>query len=1144
MADTPGTFETLVLEIARAISNAAGRLADDSVLDTFSEFGVQFPPQLLTDGGLASVRNTVVTAGGRIGDQVAALETAIDAGNASDIVSSALALASSLGQLIDAFAQLPGALQAAAPGLPGIAIAQVDAMVADLPARLLDLLIFDAIDAVPALAAVLQVFGIVERTFVAGDLSDPTKPDFERIVLHLDQFFAAVTNPIAHLQTLYQWGQAGFDATTLLTVLGDALGLLGLPVLLQPASGPDPVTLQAWALDLLPTSSGPPGLELELAVPVESNQTTTFPLSPPTWLVTITNQVAIMARASGTIRPPFDIELQPPSGEITASTDVAITAQPPNPLILLGDTGGSRLQLSSVTLGGGLAFTWDSGSGKASATPSVQGGITGGKLVIDTSNGDGFISTLLSGVNLESDFALQFTFAPDTGVRFEGSGSLQIQLPTHVSLGPIDISSLYLVAGIDNGTFPVELSAAIDGQLGPLAASVDRLGAIVTLSFPPGGGNVGPAQVDVAFKPPTGVGLSLDLAVITGGGFLSIDTARGEYTGILQFEIVGFIGVTAIGLLNTKNPDGTPGFSLLIILTADFGPGIQLGFGFTLNAVGGLLGLNRTMLFQPLMDAVRSGAIDSIMFPQNVIANASKIISDLRAIFPPQQGTFLLGPMVKLGWGEPTLVSVSLGVIIMIPPGDIAILGILRLALPADDVAILELQVNFAGALEFSKQRLYFFASLYDSHLLFITIKGEMGLLVAWGDDANFVVSVGGFHPKFNPPPLPFPTPVRIEVDLINESFARIRCTGYFAVTSNTVQFGSASDMFFGFSALSVQGQSSFDALIQFSPFHFTVEISTSFSVKVFGVGVWGIGIDLTLEGPTPWHAHGTASISLLFFSIGVDVDFTWGDDRDTTLPPVAVLPILTGEFGKRTNWKAVPPSGPGLLVTLRKLDTDSSGDTELVLHPVGTLQVSQRTIPLDLTLDHVGSQKPSDANRFAVTVSSAALAKVRDLQEQFAPAQFQDTDDATKLSEQAFSPQDSGVELAPSGQLTDTGVALTRNVRYDLTIVDTKLLVTPQRFRFFAYSAALFTHFLGGASVARSDISQAQTSLRRPYDVGVAVSAETYAIASQDDNTQHAGTQTFTSRAAALDHLGRAVAVDPSLTGRLQVLPSFEVVR
>ena len=379
-----------------------------------------------------------------------------------------------------------------------------------------------------------------------------------------------------------------------------------------------------------------------------------------------------------------------------------------------------------------------------------------------------------------------------------------------------------------------------------------------------------------------------------------------------------FLTLSAIGLIDTKLPDGSAGFSLLIIITADFGAGIQLGFGFTLNAVGGLLGVNRAMLLQPLMDGVRTGAIDAIMFPQNIVANASRIISDLRAIFPPQQGTFLIGPMAKLGWGEPSLVTLSLGVIVEVPPGDIAIIGVLELALPAEDLAILVLQVNFAGALEFDKQRMYFFASLYDSHILFITIEGEMGLLFAWGANANFVVTVGGFSPQFNPPPLPFPAPQRIAVSIINESYARIQADGYFAVTTNTVQFGTQSEYFFGFSALSVSGSSGFDALIQFSPFHFSVSISTSFSVQVFGVGVYGVDIALTLDGPEPWHANGTASLSFFFFSIGIGINFTWGDSGNSTLPPVAVMPILSAEFGKQSNWRALLPAGSNLLVSLR----------------------------------------------------------------------------------------------------------------------------------------------------------------------------------------------------------------------------------
>ena len=62
------------------------------------------------------------------------------------------------------------------------------------------------------------------------------------------------------------------------------------------------------------------------------------------------------------------------------------------------------------------------------------------------------------------------------------------------------------------------------------------------------------------------------------------------------------------------------------------------------------------------------------------------------------------------------------------------------------------------------------------------------------------------------PPPLPFPSPKRIAVSLINSDVARVRVEGYFAVTSNTVQFGAAVEIFFGFDAINIQGHIAFDA--------------------------------------------------------------------------------------------------------------------------------------------------------------------------------------------------------------------------------------------------------------------------------------------------------------------------------------------
>jgi hypothetical protein len=141
------------------------------------------------------------------------------------------------------------------------------------------------------------------------------------------------------------------------------------------------------------------------------------------------------------------------------------------------------------------------------------------------------------------------------------------------------------------------------------------------------------------------------------------------------------------------------------------------------------------------------------MFPTDIIANAPRIISDLRAFFPPQQDIFVLGPMAKIGWGTPTLLSVSLGIILEIPSINITILGVIKVVLPDEEADILRLQVNFIGRLEPANKLLWFYAELYDSRVLFITLEGGMGLLVRWGDQANFVAipqsaAARGEHPQ------------------------------------------------------------------------------------------------------------------------------------------------------------------------------------------------------------------------------------------------------------------------------------------------------------------------------------------------------------------------------------------------------------
>jgi hypothetical protein len=1125
----PDALQTVLTELGLAIAPFRAIKTGDQAVAFFRQLGYELPA-----GAFGSALNGLTSQASAL---IAAIEQLANASSENDIVSALANIFSKLVATVNAIEQLHTELETNAGGTPNLG---------DLPKRLTDFLLLDYLDrARQNLHAGLHLLGLIEHT-PNPPAGQPTR------TVNWDRFAQIINSPGQIAEDVYHWS-SGFDAPRFLERLVELMNAAGLPGGFYPQpdstraalgntssglnelrlpifqNGLTPQTYSQFGITFSPAdAAGSGGKGIALLPYIMGGAAFQFNVCD---LGQLTFQSSADIKGVGVlVRPPFDAQgILNAAGDFNASITIAEKADKAQEIILVGSSGGSRLSVQ------GLGISWFAKTTSGKLDLGFEGQIQTIRLVIGGGDGDGFIQTILSGLNVQAEAQLGLGMSLLSGFVVTGGGKLAIELSVHIDLGPVAIQALQLALGPAADQFQLAAGVNLSASLGPLDASVEGIGLQAALQFKHG--NLGPAQLDISFLPPKGIGLSVDAGVVQGGGFLYIDSDRGEYAGALQLEIADFLSVAAIGLISTKMPDGTSGFSLLIVLTADFGAGIQLSFGFTLLAVGGLLGLNRAVLFQPLLDGIRTNSVQSIMFPQDVIANAPRIISDLRAIFPPQQGTFLIGPMAKIGWGEPALISLSLGVIIEIPPGDAAILGILRTALPADQLAILVLQVNFAGVLQFDKQRFYFNAALFDSHILFITISGSMGVLFAYGDNANFVLSVGGFHPQFNPPPLPFPAPQRISLDLINESFARIHADGYFAVTTNTVQFGTHSNYFFGFSACSVSGSSGFDALIQFSPFHFVAEISTQFSVQVFGIGVYGVGIDVSLSGPTPWHVHGTASLSFFFFSIDIGIDFTWGDNPNTILPPVQVMPILTAEVQKSSNWKTALPPNLKPLVVLRKLDPT---EADLVLHPAGTLQVSQRSVPLDLKIDKVGSQAPSDANQFAFSVAGSVLTKVRDLQEPFAPSQFRNFDDATKLSQPAFAPQDSGIELAGSTTLA-TATAITRPLRYDLTVVDKES--EPVRHQFFSHSRAMFTNFLAGNSAGQSKLSANFRGMARPQTGSVAVSNETFAVALQSNNQVfHPEASAFSSQAKAQDYISNAVARDSSLEGALHVIPKFEV--
>jgi hypothetical protein len=1166
-----GTLELLAKELALALAPLEQRLSGNGRDAFLAELGLRLP------GGLGAAGDAMGAAAAQAAGLtpiVAKLTAAIDNDDVAGIVQQGVALIGVLSQVLDAILALGPALVGAVTSAAGLTAAQrtrLQAEMAQLPKRLLDFVVLSYLEGRSENAiGVLTLVGVVDDSPVPIDPSDPTVLPVRHRVLHFDRLLALFTDPAGFLSGVFDFGSPSFDGAKLFARVAAYLTAFDLPfAFLAPPGGPPALEAFVVRLSVDPATS-PPSAVARLRVPATQDVTFSVPIGP-LWTLTVTVRGRFDGGLEGRFQPPLNVALSPPTGGLEIDASLALTAQRADPIVLLGEAGASRVEVDRLAVALGLRATAAIG-GTATVEPSAQVELDGGHVLIDLSSGDGFISTIAGNARIESTFDLHALWTPSTGLRFGGSGGLELAIPTHLELGPIEITSLYLSVRLaDDGSVPTEISGAFKASLGPIEASVDRVGLVVTSRFPAGGGNLGPLDLGFAFKPPNGVGLAVNAGVISGGGYLFFDPDHGEYAGALDLEFANFVELKAIGLISTRMPDGSAGFSMLIVITAEFGSGIQLGYGFTLLAVGGLIGLNRGMNLQALVEGVRTGSIESVMFPTDIIANAPRILSDLRTFFPPRQGTFLIGPMAKIGWGTPTLVSVSLGVIIEIPPGNIAILGVLRCILPTQDLALLALQVDFVGALEVDKSRLWFFASLFDSHILTMTIEGEMGLLVDWGDKPDFVLTVGGFHPSFKPPPLPFPVPKRLAVDILNQPGELIRVSGYFAVTSNTVQFGAKAELRLGFDDFGIEGHLSFDALFRFSPFAFTIDIAAGVSLKAFGVGLFSIDLRFQLEGPAPWRAHGRGSISLLFFEISADFDFSWGESHNTTLPPVEVLALLATEVAKVEGWQTRLPTGSGkALVNLRTLpDTD-----QVVLHPLGTLLIRQRAIPLDVRLDRVGAQRPSDGKRFSVAPGpDSGLVQVSVTDDKFAMAQFQDMNDAEKLSRRAYENQDAGLELTAAAGTLASARVVRRSARYELHIIDSGVTAPAQAAtavrptavrpmaaaiipvaakpkRFHDVSSAVFGQLLQGSSTSRSALSRKEALLRQPFatEDTVRLTDQRFVVAYTRNNLQAfppslpgVTSATFRSLTTASDALAEWVAADPSLAGTLHVIPAVE---
>ncbi|MFJ5778893.1 DUF6603 domain-containing protein [Streptomyces sp. NPDC093094] len=1019
---------------------------------------------------------------------------------------------------------------------------------------------------VPRFFSVLELLGAVrfETVEPAGE-----RPGFVRTRFEWERLPEVLADPADVPARVLGWGTAEFEFRKAAELLGELTLALGL----SSSVGPVP---SAYAQAVQELATGPPARPLrhgltvpffDLPVPgghtdvglavtelpaegaalpgiligpmlpdgiaqdVDLGGHWTFRLRAGTDLA---EQLGVVVRPGETsVRYPFAPGHTLPS----AGLGFSLVFAPDAAAVVLGEPGGNRLELAGATLSVGVDVRGGDVEVVLGAEPRDAA------LVLSAGSLDGFLGTMLGAGDTRVELPLGLGWSTRTGLDFQAGAGFEVTLHPHTGPAALRFDRVDLAVRGEAGAgvtpaLDVRASAALSGAVGPVAYAADQVGVHLPVRLEPG--NAGPFDIGFEMLAPSGLGLVVDAAgVVTGGGFVRRDPESGRYHGILELEILD-IGVTAVGVLDTEDAQGAalpaPGFSLLIAISAEFPP-IQLGYGFTLNGVGGLAAVNRRLDTDAFLSGVRTGAVDAILFPQDPVANAHTLVSNLTTIFPVAPGRSVFGPMAILGWGTPTLVRAELGVLLDVPePVTLALVGQASVTLP-DQAPVVSLQVDVVAVLDNAKRLLAVDASLHDSYVAAFPVSGDMALRLSWADPPNLALAVGGMNPQFTPPP-GFPDLRRVTVALGTGDNPRVSLEAYLALTSNTRQFGARAELYAEAGGFAVKGWLGFDALLVLAPLSFRVDFDAGMGLFHGTDRIAGISVEGHLTGPAPFHAWGKGCLSLLFFDVCVPFDAEFGERRENSLPPSDPWPLLEAAVRRADNWS--PGLAPDLAAAVALRPPPNAPGTPL-LHPMGSATLRQTVLPLNRPLERFGQYEIQGPDRFDlhdVAVGNSLTTHYDVVREHFPPGDFEDLSETEQLSRPSFEEMDAGVSVG--GDFVDAPLAALKSARleYETRIVDAPWQDRPAPRAPLERELQLAAVPRGSRAVsAWENTGSGRFTPAVPADRGVVLAAETYGVASLDTLSARPGLGTGLTEGAA--HRARKRADDRA---DLQVVPAHEL--
>lgn len=490
--------------------------------------------------------------------------------------------------------------------------------------------------------------------------------------------------------------------------------------------------------------------------------------------------------------------------------------------------------------------------------------------------------------------------------------------PIHKKLGPLYVLQLG-VRQWKEADQSEWLSLVLDAgvEVGPLAIQVDDLSVDIPLK------QAGSPKHWEADLKGLAVSIDADGFRLTGG---LRKTGSGENLSYDGLCIVEAGGRTVSALGSYTKVEGEASFFAFVVLPIPLGgppmffvEGLALGFGYNRSLV--VPGIDKIaqrdfMLLKalgegtPKADGASSSSVSSstAVSPSNpggtpsatgvnrtaelIRDNPKQALGDFRAEFLPVKGAFFLA--VGLDFTSFKLVRTQAVIYVLINKGfELGLVGVSKLALPEDADKPL-VNIELALQLRFSTQlgRLSIEALLTDkSYLLDEACKLTGGfafyLWFAGVHAGDFVISIGGYHPRFKKPDH-YPIVPRLGFHWSLSKTVTLKGEAYFALTPACVMAGGRLEAIFQSGGVRAWFIAGADFLISWKPFYYDIEIYVSIGAEV-RFEILGIDCKLKIElGARLWlwgpPFAGEVEVDLCVVSITIPL----GSGKRQELPPLS----------------------------------------------------------------------------------------------------------------------------------------------------------------------------------------------------------------------------------------------------------------